>query len=113
MGIIKWPFGYATKLAPAAAATHDIEIENNKTFISLTGLAQATTVNLTADVELEAGAEVIIDVVQGGTGRNVTLGDNIVAPDLTGVANDRDKITLVWNGTAGVGGSWDKVIDAA
>jgi hypothetical protein len=81
--------------------------------LKLTGLSAATIVNLIPASDLEPGTEVHIDVVQGGTGRNVSLEDNIVAPDLTGVANDRDTITLKWNGTEFIGGAWAKVVDAA
>lgn len=36
------------------------------------------------------------------------------APALTGVANDRDIIELVWNGTDWIAiGAWYKVVDAA
>lgn len=113
MGLVKYPFGPATKLAPAHVAVHSITIENQLTFITLAGMSAATEVDLTPAADLEPGAEVIIDVVQGATGRNVTLDANIVALDLVGVANDRDTITLTWNGTAFVGGAWEKVIDAA
>lgn len=112
MGVVRYPMGPVTKLAPAHAVTHDITIENT-TFLKLTGLAAAITVNLAAADGLEPGTEVHIDVVQGGTGRNVTLGTNIVAMDLTGVANDRDTILLKWNGTEFIGGAWAKVVDAA
>ncbi len=113
MGFVKFPFGEASSSAPAHAATHNIDITNQLTVLKFTSLAAAITINLLPSSELEVGAEVLIDVVQGGTGRNVTLGDNVVAPDLTGVANDRDTIRLMWNGTEFIGGAWDKVVDAA
>lgn len=113
MGSVKYPFGKATKLAPAYAAVQAITIDNQLTFLTLAALTGACELDLTAGDDLEAGAEVVIDVIQGATGRNVTLDANIVAPDLVGVANDRDTITLKWDGTAFVGGAWAKVIDAA
>lgn len=111
MGTVKFPFGPAESLAPAHTATHNITIENMRTHIKLSPTA-AITINLSAGANLEVGAEVLIDVVQDGTGRNVTLGTGIVAPDLTGVANDRDTIRLEWNGTEFIGGAWAKVVDA-
>jgi hypothetical protein len=113
MGLVKFPFGPATKLAPAHAAVHSITIENMLTFLTLSGLAAAIEIDLAAAADLEPGAKVVIDVIQGATGRNVTLDANIIAPDLVGVNLDRDTITLTWNGTAFVGGAWAKVIDAA
>lgn len=109
----KYPFGKATELAPAHQANHAITIENSLTIIKLAGMTSATDVDLTAGADLEDGAEVIIDATQNGTGRNVTLGDNIVAPDLVGVANDRDTIRLKYYGGEFVGGAWSKVVDAA
>lgn len=110
---VKYPFGDATRLTPAHAATHNITIENQLTFIKLTGMTGAPTINLTPGADLEPGAQVVIDVVQGATERNVTLGTNIVALDLTGVANDRDRITLTWDGAEFIGGAWQKIVDAA
>jgi hypothetical protein len=113
MGKTKYPFGPADKLAPAHTAVHSITIENQLTFITLQGMTAAIEVDLTPGADLEVGAEVVIDVIQGATGRNVTLDAAIVAPDLVGVNLDRDTITLRWNGTAFVGGAWAKVVDAA
>lgn len=111
MGVVRYPMGPATKLAPAHAAVHNITIDNT-TFLKLTGLAAAITINLAADAGLEPGTEVHIDVVQGATGRNVTPGTGMVAMPLTGVANDRDTLLLKWNGTEFIGGAWAKVVDA-
>ena len=112
MSLVKYPFGPATKLAPDHSAAHSITIDNMLTFISLSGMTANATVALVPAEGLEEGAEVVIDVTQGATGRNITPSTNCVAPALTGVTNDRDTITLKWNGTAFVGGAWAKVVDA-
>lgn len=112
MGFVKYPFGPATELAPAHVANHQITIENTLTIIKLAPTA-AIEVDLIPAAGLDIGAEVILDVQQDATGRNVTLDAAIVAPDLVGVANDRDKIHLKWDGVAFVGGAWAKVVDAA
>lgn len=111
--LVKFPFGKITKLAPAYAANQAITIENMLTYIKLTALTGATDVDLIAAEGLEEGAEVIIDVIQGATGRNVTTTTGIISPDLTGVANDRDRIKLTYIGGEFIGGAWEKYYDAA
>lgn len=115
MDKVLWPFGEADVLTPDYAAEVALEIENNLTIIKAPTLTGALEFTLTADPELRPGAKVIIDVTQGATGQDVTFaaGGDVVAPDLTGVANDRDIIELTWDGSEFVGGLWQKVVDAA
>lgn len=96
---IKYPFGEATvindlqdldTLAPAA-------IWNNLTIIKVPALGQNATLNLTLDSELEDGALLKIDMNQGATGRNLTLGTGFVGSGITGVANDKDTIEAVYD----------------
>ena len=99
MSTIKYPFGPASLVELGDAATHNVTIENTLTVVKRTGgFGQAVTgLSLTASKDLLDGSEVIVDISQGGTGRNVTfgsVGNAIVAPVLTGVASDRDQITL-------------------
>ncbi len=84
--------------APTAAGQTITHSDNNQ-YVKLTGLTAATTINMAAGSELAIGAEITIDVVQGGTGRNVVLGTGIVGDDLTGVANDRDVLILKYVAT--------------
>jgi ribosomal protein L9 len=119
--LIKYPFGEATVSALADAATMNVTIQNSKTILKATaGFGQAVTgLSLTAHDELEDGAEVIVDIKQGATGRNVTfgsVGNAIVAPALTGVALDRDVIRLRYDKTEDkfiALSAWQKVFDAA
>jgi len=113
---LKAPFAapdFRTIDAPTAAG-QEIEINSNNSYIKLTGLTGATTLNLSVGDELEAGARLVLEVVQGGTGRNVTLGDNMEAPNLTGVASDVDNIELIYDGSdfRALSG-WYKIVDAA
>lgn len=115
---IVFPLADATVVALGDAATFNVEIDDTLTIIKRTGgFGQAVTgLSLTASKDLRIGSRVKVDIAQGATGRNVTFGsagDTIVAPALTGVANDRDVIELVWDGTAFVGGTWQKIVDAA
>lgn len=114
---IKWPLGEADyQLANAATGTVTPSIKNTKTILKYTAPAGAVTINLDIDTEVKAGSELIIYVDQGATGRNFTLGTGFdtEAPDLTGVSNDSDVISLVYDGAAFLAKStWLKVVDAA
>lgn len=116
---INFPFAKATVEALGDAATYNVEIKDTKTILRRTGgLGQAVTgLSLKANRDLLPGSEVIVDITQGATGRNVTFGSAgtaIVAPALTGVTSDRDTITLVYDGTSFVAKSvWQKIFDAA
>ncbi len=110
----KFPFGAMTTLNPVADEDDlfTCEITNMKTRIVIPELAGDSEITLTAGADLEEGAEVIIDVADNGA-NDLAMGDNIVAPGLTGVADDRDTITLTYLGGQFVGGAWAKVVDAA
>lgn len=119
MSNVKFPFGDAKTVTITDAATSTITIEDAYTIVSAGTISQAiTALSLTAGDDLNVGSRVTFDVLQGATGRNITFGsagDTIVAPVLTGVANDRDTIDLVWNGSEFVANAaaWAKIVDAA
>lgn len=115
---INFPFGKATLETLGDAATYSVDINNTLTVLKRTGgLGQAvTSLQLVANKDLPDGAMVIIDIAQGATGRNVTLGSNCTAPALTGVASDRDVITLTYDAAAAkfvARTVWQKIVDAA
>lgn len=112
---ILWPTGEATVVTAADAAVIAVEAFNNLTIVNVPALSQAATINVTVDPEIREGAKLIINVDQGATGRNVTMGTGIVGDDLTGVANDKDTITAVYNSADGafrITGN-HKTVDAA
>jgi len=96
---IKFPIGEATYLTKDAVASVTDTIWNNKTVIKITGLTEGLTVNLTPDSEIEDGAKVIVDVVQGATKQDITWGANMVAVAVTGVASDRDSYSFTYSAT--------------
>lgn len=115
---INFPFGKADVVDLGDAATYSVDINNTLTIVKRTGgLGQAvTSLQLVANKDLMDGSTVIIDIAQGGTGRNVTLGTNCTGPALTGVANDRDVITLTYDAAAAkfvARSVWQKIVDAA
>ena len=118
MSNVKFPFGDAKQVTITDAATSTITIEDSLTLVSAGTISQAiTALSLTAGADLNIGSLVMFDVQQGGTGRNITFGsagDTIIGAVLTGVANDRDVIELVWNGTdfAAKTIAWAKIVDA-
>lgn len=116
--VVKFPFGDADVQVPSFSATPNFEIKNTNTVIKIAAPSAAiTALSLTASKDLMPGSKVKVDVTQNGTGRNVTFGSagsGIVAPALTGVANDRDVIELTWDGSAFVANTvWQKIVDAA
>lgn len=110
---VRFPFDGATVVALSATGT--VTVTDTKTVVLVTGLGAAATITLATDTEVHEGSEVIIRVVQGGTGRNVTLaGVAANTPALTGVANDIDTLSLVYTGTEWVPTTaWQKTHDAA
>lgn len=108
-----FPFGQADVLTPAYAATIALTINNNMTIVKLSGLNGAVALNLAADAELREGAIVVVEATQGATGRNVTFGGSAKAAGITGVANDRDTVTLVFDGSEFIGIGAQKIVDAA
>lgn len=116
---MRWPFGKADVIIPAltsgaVAAT----VNNSRTRILMNALTGVVSgLNLTLDAGLEDGDELIVDVVQGRTGRDVTLGTGFLGPVLTGVALDRDTLEFVFVKTEQLyvakQAAWNKIVDAA
>lgn len=112
MSKLKWPFGASDIKNITGTGAETIIIDNNKTVLKISGLTGIKTLNLDIDPELQAGAELIIEVTQGATGRNVVLGTGFQtnSPDLTGDANDVDSIVCEYDGAAFFTKSQTKVL---
>jgi len=114
MSEINFPFGAAdlqTETNPTG--TTAITVSNSKTIVVLDEPSGAVSLDITADDELPIGAELIIDCPQSATGRDVTFNSGAVGAGITGVANDRDVVTLVYNGTTFLQTRVEKIVDAA
>ena len=116
---VRFPFGDAPIIDLAAAGTQDLIISNIKTIVQNgTPIAAAiTALDIIGSPDLPVGAEIFFDILQGATGYDITFASNedtVIAPVLTGVANDRDVLKLVWNGSAWVAeaAAWAKIKDA-
>ncbi|MEQ9022868.1 MAG: hypothetical protein RLN82_08930 [Pseudomonadales bacterium] len=117
MGKVRYPFNDAEALSIEDAGTSTLQIDGPAIASIDTPGQEITALSLLAGDTLMAGDEVVVDISQGATGRDVTFGSagsTIVAPALTGVANDRDVITLVWTATEFIAKTaWLKIVDAA
>jgi hypothetical protein len=118
--VINFPHGPADQQSIEDAAVPDtLTISNAYTILKKAGgFAQAVTaLSLLAAPGLLIGSRVVIRIEQNATGRNVAFGaagSTITAPNLTGVASDKDVIVLYWDGSAFIAETaWNKVHDAA
>ena len=120
MGDIKHPFAAGAIVSPVHAATIDVTatqdlqiIKLNPTGVETLDLTLPLKAGTAAVVDLVVGHTIKVHVIQDATGRDITMGNNILAVLLVGVADDEDTITLMWDGANFVGGAWEKVLDAA
>jgi hypothetical protein len=114
--VTKFPFADAIVRAEVGDANISVDVKSTLEIIQISGLDAARTLDLVPSSDLMPGSKVVVDVEQGATAQNVAFGSTgstIVAADLVGVANDRDVITLMWDGTEFVGlSAWVKIVDA-
>lgn len=115
----RFPFGAADVQALVGAdLAADVAVTNGGlTILNIGTLSAAVTLNLDLLDDIPVGASLIVEVSQGATGRNVTLGTGFDgdAPVLTGVASDVDAMEFYFDGTAFVNKTalWQKRVDAA
>ena len=119
MNGVNFPEAHATVELLGDAATFNVAISDALTLIKrIGGFGQAVTgLSLTASKDLRIGSKVKVDIAQGAAARNVAfaqLGSPVVATSLVGDINDRDVITLTWDGVSFVADStWQKILAAA
>lgn len=117
---VKWPFGNvdvqtmtqaqyvagflsaggAGSLGTGVAVANQLWIQNNSTIIEIGTLTVAFTLNLAIDPKLQDGAELVIRLIQGGTGFAVTPGTGFEAatPVSPSTASKTDAVTLSLRG---------------
>lgn len=99
---VKFPFGAQDYQAPADAASITAAIWSTRTKIFMPAV-QAMTLKLQADAELMDGSEVEVEIVQGGTARNITLSSagasTIIGANLIGAINKTEGMTFFWDAT--------------
>jgi hypothetical protein len=97
---VKWPFGPADVKTVADAAAVEVAIDNQLTFMALDTMAQATTLNLTVDAEVTAGARLVITAGSDGTARALTPGTGMTGTAISGTISKSNVIVAEYNGTA-------------
>lgn len=80
--IIRYPFGHATKLTPAYAATLTVDVTNSVTYLKPGSLTGNLTLNVTASSELTLGAILYLEVT-GSAARTITFATGFTAPVLS------------------------------
>lgn len=83
---IDYPTGNADVQALAYAATQNVEIKNQMTFLDFAILTGDTTLNITLKQGVRDGARVLVKVPATANADDLTLGTGIDAPAIVGVA---------------------------
>lgn len=98
---IKFPFGAYALINVADSATPLVDIVETKTELNMP-ITQNMTLSMRASKDLLPGSEVIVNIDNGATARNVSFGSagsTIKAPNLAGVINNTSRIKLTWTGS--------------
>lgn len=99
---LKFPFGVPDRQTPADAAIIDATIINTKTKIVMPA-AQNMSLRLKNDPELMDGSEVLVEITQGGTARNIAIlstNATTTGPGLTGTISARQFMEYQWDAVA-------------
>lgn len=97
LATINFPFGAATVLRPAYAATLAVTIRSNFTILDPAILTGAMTINLTIDSEVLIGSSLLVQTTTTGT-EVTTFGTGFTAPTLTGVAGKTFQTLFIYDG---------------
>lgn len=96
---IRFPFGKADQVAVTGAASMTTEISNTLTHITISTLAQDSTLNLTAVADLPVGARVLIRAGSDGTARALTPGTGMEGPVVAGTISKANIIECEYDGS--------------
>lgn len=96
---ISYPFGKADIVSLANAAAMAATIDNALTFITIDAMAQDSTLNLTIDSGLQAGAELIIKAPSDTTARAFIPGTGMSGTNVTGIISKTNVIRAIYDGT--------------
>jgi hypothetical protein len=98
--IIRYPYGKADEQSITAAATMAATITNSETYITISTLGAAGTLNLTLDTSVRTGDKLYVKSTSDGTARTLTFGTGFTAKALTGTISKTNLSTFVFDGTA-------------
>jgi hypothetical protein len=83
---VQFPFGNADVQSLAYAATQAVTVKNQMTILSFAILTGDTTLNITVGQGVRNGARLLLIVPATANADDLTLGNNIDAPVIVGVA---------------------------
>lgn len=92
-----YPFGPADFYEVDSDVTISLSIDNTVTFVEMS-LDTSATVNVTPVTGLYKGSMLYLKITSDGTGRDVTLGTNLVGPEIEGVASKTKVVALIYDG---------------
>jgi hypothetical protein len=99
MGKIKHPFAPADNTQLTQAATMNLTVRNNKTFVTLSAaMGQNSTLNIANEGEIDAGATVIMRAASDGTARSLTPGTGCTGTAVSGTISKTNVIEFEWTG---------------
>jgi hypothetical protein len=107
---VLWPFGAADVQTPAFAATIAVDIKDRMTILAPAILTGNTTLNLTVDPELTAGALLLVKVKTTAT-ETTTFGTGIDSAVVTGAAGKTWTQLFVYDGALFVPAGTKQQID--
>ena len=96
---IKWPFGPADSKTVADSATIAVDIDNQLTFLAIDTMAQNSTLNLTVDAEVTAGARLVITAGSDATARSLTPGTGMTGTAVSGTISKSNVIDCEYDGS--------------
>ena len=97
--IIRYPFGKADEQSVTAAATMAATINNSETYITISTLSAAGTLNLTIGSGVRTGDKLYVRTTSDGTARTITFGTGFLAKALAGTISKSNLSTFIFDGT--------------
>lgn len=96
---VRHPFGLASIQTIADAAAMPVTIANGVTFLNIDTMAQDSTLNLTIDPDLLAGALLYVKVASDATARALVPGTGITGTSVAGTISKTKLIQYVYDGS--------------
>lgn len=96
---VRFPFGEADVQNVASAATVNLTVKNSGlTYVKLSTLGAAATVNVVSAEGMLNGSLLFIEIPSDGTARDVTGGTLLQTPTISGVINKTKVAGFIWVG---------------
>lgn len=97
---LNWPFGLVSELVLAPAATVDVPVSDNLTYVYFSAaLNTNVVVNFVVDGQLRQGSRVVVRALSDATARTVTPGTNGSGVAVAGVISKTFEIEFEYKRT--------------